>query len=248
LSYFNSYQMVTKVFKLMKKLIDWLAPKTCIVCTLMAEQAICGSCLEELPWLQHVCEICAQSLDMIHDFPICGQCLTNPPPVTRNITLFQYRFPVTSLITQLKFHQNLLYANALGGLLATRIQHCYQEAQEPLPDFILPVPLHRKRLFARGYNQALEIARPIQRQLHLPLEYRLIKRIKPTLPQTLIEAAKRKDNVKNAFALTTRIIGKHVAIVDDVITTFSTVLELARLLQNNGVERVDVWCIARAGG
>jgi ComF family protein len=183
-----------------------------------------------------------------YSFNQCGECLIHPPPVDRNVTLFHYESPITSLITQLKFNRKLAPANAFGILLAERIREVYEQAQLDLPEYILPVPLHKKRLATRGYNQALEISRPIKRRLNLELEFRAVKRIKPTAPQTLVAAKDRQSNVKDAFVVNSSFRSQHVAIVDDVSTTFSTVSELARALRKSGVQRVDVWCVAKAGG
>jgi ComF family protein len=113
------------------------------------------------------------------------------------------------------------------------------------PEWIIPVPLHAERLRERGYNQALEIARPIAKKLQIPLQTRYCTRILPTLAQASMTAEERRRNMKNAFAVEELFQARHVAIVDDVLTTGSTVSEFARMLKKSGVARVDVWCCAR---
>lgn len=166
-----------------------------------------------------------------------------PPPITQTIALFHYQQPIISLITKLKFRQKIIYARALGDVLGRQII----DSRAVLPELIIPVPLHKKRLIIRGFNQAAEIAKPISRLLNIPVDLSNVIRIKNTSPQTLTAASKRKANVKDAFAVKKDFFVRHVALVDDVITTFNTLSELAAVLLKQGVERVDAWCIAKAG-
>jgi ComF family protein len=113
------------------------------------------------------------------------------------------------------------------------------------PELIIPVPLHEKRLKERGYNQSLEIARPIARQLKIPLAISVCDRIKHTPPQSSLSKYERQQNLHGAFSIHRTIPVKHVVIFDDVVTTGSTVVELGKILHQAGIERVDVWCVAR---
>lgn len=177
---------------------------------------------------------------------ICGNCLANGPFFDVTYALFPYEWPVDSLIVKLKFHHQLCYAQALGELLTHKIQTVWYAAR-PLPDIILPVPLHPKRLRERGFNQALEIARPAAKALNLTMDVHGVKRIKATPPQSELPARKRKQNIANAFSVNKNYTGKHLAILDDVITTGHTVMELSRVLKENGAKQIDVWCCARRG-
>lgn len=116
--------------------------------------------------------------------------------------------------------------------------------QQPLPDLIIPMPLHRKRLQERGFNQALEIAKPVSRALKIPIDQAVI-RSKATLPQSTLHADERKRNMAKAFTTTRSYAGLHVAVIDDVMTTGHTVTALAQLLIRHGAARVDIWCCAR---
>ncbi len=177
---------------------------------------------------------------------LCGVCLTKPPPFNHTLALLTYIPPITRFITQLKFNRQLLYANMLGNLLAEKIKISKIQSPNSWPDCIIPVPLHRRRLRQRGFNQALEIAKPIAKKLHLPLDYKSCIRSKDTQPQSELPAKKRHHNLKNAFALKKSIATKRVAIIDDVMTTGNTLIELSKLLRKNGVEHIEVWCCARA--
>ena len=147
------------------------------------------------------------------------------------------------MITQLKFHHHLIYANLFGALLTKKITLAYQD--DRLPELIIPVPLHPSRLCERGFNQALEIAKPISKKLHLTINTQTCTRRINTLPQSLLPASERKSNIQHAFALIKNTSAKHIALVDDVITTGNTISELANTFKKIGVEKVDVWCCAR---
>jgi ComF family protein len=175
---------------------------------------------------------------------LCGSCLKEPPPYHRTIALFTYQPPIDGWILALKFHHKLIYAQLLGELLIQQLIASYHE--EDWPELIIPVPLHRMRLVERGYNQTVEIAKVISKRLKIPLNRLDCQRVKATAPQLSLPAQQRQRNVKNAFILKRPLCMQHVAIVDDVVTTGSTAKELTRLLLNNGVQRVDVWCTARA--
>jgi ComF family protein len=146
-----------------------------------------------------------------------------------------------ALISQLKFNQRLSHARLLGQLL---IDHLEREAAT-MPDLIVPVPLHRQRLMERGFNQALEIARPISRHFGIELKPGLCRRSKLTPAQTGLKRKERQKNLRNAFELTQEVTGRHIALVDDVITTGSTITELALILKRGGAKRVDAWSAAR---
>jgi len=150
---------------------------------------------------------------------------------------------VDHFIRALKFHQQLGLARLLGEQLARRLA---QEA--PRPDLIIPVPLHRARLRERGYNQALEIARPLARALGVPLDFRSLVRIRATAPQTGMTVKARRKNLRAAFALrdAAAVRNLRVALVDDVMTTGSTVQAAAKCLRAAGAREVEIWVIARA--
>lgn len=144
-------------------------------------------------------------------------------------------------MTKLKFGGHTKNARLLGLLLA---EHLKQTAQ--LPELIIPVPLHKLRYRERGFNQALEIARTVAKELNIPLDITSCQRTHDTPHQIGLTAIQRRKNLEKAFTLIKPIKTQHVAILDDVMTTGSTVHEIASLLKKAGVERVDVWVCARA--
>lgn len=147
------------------------------------------------------------------------------------------------LIKRFKFHADLGAGRLLAELLTQRIR----ADDERLPEVLLPVPLHPRRLRWRGFNQALEVSHILSRRLGPPTARELLRRVRPTVNQHGIDASQRRANVRGAFALTGALPAQHVALIDDVLTTGSTAAELTRLLLSAGAQRVEVWALARAG-
>jgi len=157
------------------------------------------------------------------------------------ISAFAYANPIKQLVTQFKYQRQLAVGALFAEILKPRVRSASQHV-----DAILPVPLHFSRLRQRGFNQALELARPLAKMLELPLLASQISRQKNTLEQSSLHAKQRRNNLRNAFVIEQDIPYKSVAIVDDVMTTGSTVEELSRILKRNGVKYIEVWCVARA--
>lgn len=200
---------------------------------------LCAPCRADLPFQTHACRACGVTLPVSG---LCGRCLVKPPFYQGVVSLFDYAPPVDGLITGLKYHGKLGHARLLGLLLAQRL---LQQGDEP-PEVVLPVPLHRRRLRERGFNQAVEIARPVAHALRIPIELHGCRRERMTSPQSTLPAARRRKNVSNAFAIARDFRWRRVAIVDDVMTTGHTVAALAHCLGRHGVEEVRVWVCARA--
>jgi ComF family protein len=171
----------------------------------------------------------------------CGLCQQHPPPFDRTHAVWRYATPLDALICRMKFHNDPAIAETLGKLLAISL------AAHPLsrPDAILPVPLHPRRLRQRGFNQALQIARPVARRLQLPLLTRHCHRRRDTQAQSDLPLHARRANMRGAFVFRRPVTARHVAIVDDVMTSGHTVAELCRQLRRQGVEEISVWCCAR---
>ncbi|MEJ6655901.1 MAG: ComF family protein [Pseudomonas sp.] len=233
------------------KVYNWLNIdqfNRCLLCLGSAAgipECLCHGCLSDLPWLGSACRQCA--LPMPFPDQLCGQCQHNQPAFSHVVTPFRYTFPLDSLIPSFKYHQQLTYGRLLARLLHQAVAHHYQERQQTLPDLLIPMPLHRVRQAQRGYNQALELARPIARLLNLPLDRHSLVRQRPTAPQQGLDAPARRQNLQNAFACRhpERIAGKHLALIDDVVTTGTTVNEASRILLDAGALSVSIWCVAR---
>ena len=160
----------------------------------------------------------------------------------RTRALAHYQRPIDRLILDLKYHRRLHVARSLGELML----HRWATTGTPTADLIMPVPLHASRLRSRGYNQSLEIARPLARALAIPLDAHSVQRVRATPAQANLPLAKRAANVRGAFATRARFDDKHVVIVDDVMTSGHTLNAVATCLARAGARSVEAWVVARA--
>jgi len=228
------------VFKRLREI--WPAPN-CVLCEAVSDNSLslCTACQQDLPWLLHCCQHCALPMQD-QQKTVCLQCQIEPPIFDEAVCALHYSTPVDYLIKRMKFGHQLSYAKVLGSLLA---QHLSQMDISSV-DAILPVPLHKSRLRQRGFNQALELAKDMRKYHGLPL-LTSVTRVVNTKAQTLVKGEDRALNLSGAFSIKSGVeLPRHIAILDDVITTGSTSNELARLLKAKGVEKVSVWAVARA--
>lgn len=218
----------------------WL-PSRCLLCGARGEKGLdlCAGCLADLPRNDCRCARCALPLES--PASLCGRCIRRAPPWDSAWAPFRYAYPLDRLEARFKFGADL----AAGRLLATLWTASHTAGERP--QAIVPVPLHRARLRSRGYNQALELARPLAKALGIPLWRDALRRTRATDAQTELSALQRRRNVRGAFvAHFEEGVPQHVAVLDDVFTTGATLAECARVLKRAGVERVDVWALARA--
>lgn len=221
--------------------VQAILPRFCILCgdRLDATQDFCPGCAAALPYLPHACPVCAAPYT---GRGACGQCQRRPPPFSATTALFHYANPVDRLIIGLKFHAQLQHARTLGVLMGEHLAAC----SAPLPDLIVPMPLHRTRLRHRGFNQAMELARPIARRLCVAVDATTLTRHRATGPQTELPLAARARNVRGAFSTRHDLRGLRIALVDDVMTTGHTATAAATALRKAGAAAVDLWVVARA--
>lgn len=222
---------------------EWLLPRHCLLCLGAAKGIdLCAGCRSALPRIQNPCRGCGVPLLTGRR---CARCLKRPPPFHRVRIPYLYTYPVSTLIHALKFGSRLHAAVVLGMLLAEYVE---SSGTRP-PQCIVPVPLHPKRQRQRGFNQSLEIARPLSARLSAPVSPGFVRRTKPTAAQSSLQsAASRRHNLRGAFSVEAGAMGwaRHVAIVDDVVTTGATAVALALALRNAGVTRIELWSVARA--
>jgi len=212
-----------------------LCPELCPRCDRPADRGFCVDCRREFPLVAAPCPTCG--------LPGSCDCTGRPEASWHIDTLaapYLYTRPVSDLLHRLKYGRERLLGRALGLLLADAL---------PNPadfDAIVPVPLHSTRLRERTFNQADEIARPIASQLRIRLLTRGIRRRLTTRPQASLARVERIANMAHAFSVACDLRGRHVAIVDDVITTGATINALAIALKRAGASRVAGWAVARA--
>lgn len=222
-----------------------LFPKYCVLCGFKSdtELELCQVCNQALPWLQDACYQCGAILEQGKESIRCRDCIISPPAFDRLCALFNYEMPISKLMPQLKFHDKLLYGKLLGQLLLQEYPKWYGLELEP--EALLPVPLADGRLRQRGFNQVLEILRPIMQTKKFPILSDHCVRVKSTKPQTKMSMRYRRRNLRGAFKMMQRIPYRHIAVVDDVYTTGSTIQAISEVLRKVGVEQIDVWCIFR---
>lgn len=169
----------------------------------------------------------------------CGKCLQYPPQFDRTIAAFSYDFPINQLVKALKFHDRLVLVNFLADALVTHI--------DVMPDVVIAMPLHPIRLRSRGYNQSQLLAARVAAQLKVTLGSELCHRVRDTPPQSSLPLKERDKNMRQAFAITDgeRVRGKHIAIVDDVMTSSASMEELAKVLKEAGATSVTACVVAR---
>ncbi|HEX7964321.1 MAG TPA: ComF family protein [Gammaproteobacteria bacterium] len=224
-------------------LLGLLYPAHCALCGGRGGRGLdlCQACFDELPWNRHACPRCAAPLPPDADAALCGACLKQLPSWDEAKSPLAYAYPVDKLVQRFKFEGDLAAGRLLGELLAE-----FLAAGGEKPDCIVPVPLHPERLKERGFNQAVELARPLSKRLKIGVRLDLCERVRATEVQSKLDSAERHKNLKGAFSVTGGVQGKHVALLDDVITTGVTVETLAREFRDAGAARVSVWSACRA--
>lgn len=222
--------------------MDALVPASCLLCgaPVRGPLDLCPGCAVELPWLAPGCRRCALPLPG-GPAPCCGACLRHAPRFAACTAAFVYGFPVRELILRFKLHGDLAAGRLLAHLLAQRVADP-PPAREGLT--LVPMPLHPRRLRARGFNQAERIARVLSTQLGLTLDQSIVRRALDTRDQKQLGAAARRANLHHAFEAA-RCPGRRLVIVDDVLTTGASADSLAAALLAAGAAEVRVWCLAR---
>lgn len=220
---------------------DYFAPGICLLCDshISGGSLLCHACTDDGPNPLPVCRRCGGLLPERGNICVC---IKNPRNLDRIIAVRSYHYPVNTLVHEMKYHGRLGLCREFGLAIAKLVH----TTGDPLPDCLIPVPMHRSRLRERGFNQALEIAHVVSDRLSLPMETNLITRFRPTIPQIDLNPAARARNVLGAFVVRKRINYEHVAIIDDVFTTGATAFELAKLLKLSGVGKVELWSYAIA--
>ncbi len=235
----------------MKSLLDLLLPPHCLLCgtanNLCHGIPLCEACSGDLLHNTHACALCAAALTgheqgLIDE--VCARCTQKTPVYDQLWAAFCYAQPLEWMIQQLKFSARLNFAPLLSTLMIHQLPPDFY--QQPLPEAIIPLPLHSLRLKKRGFNQSLLLAEPLAKRLRIPVDTRSCKRTINTEHQTGKNARQRQKNIKGAFSFENKNNYQHVVIFDDVVTTGSTVSELSKTIKRAGVSRVDVWCLARA--
>ncbi|MEH6651737.1 MAG: ComF family protein [Motiliproteus sp.] len=241
----------------------------CLLCRQPSRQtlALCQGCQQDLPYLGNHCIQCAEPLPdgligsrpspFNNERPLrCGRCLKKPPAFSRTLAPLLYLYPIDILIHRYKQHAEVSLTELLSRLFIIHLQQTLLRQQQPgnatptLPQQLIAVPLHRNRLYQRGFNQSAELTDALSRRLQIPVNRKACRRILDTPHQQGLSAKQRRHNLRHAFEVDATRLKQgggitHIALIDDVMTTGSTAQILAQQLRRAGAEQVDVWCIAR---
>ncbi|WP_419418972.1 ComF family protein [Legionella sp. D16C41] len=201
--------------------------------------AICNSCLALLRRLEHACVIC--QLPLADDSILqCGYCIKQKPIYDQVLTAYIFEEPLRTLIHQFKYQQALYLNSLLTKLMLDALPN-----QSYYSDCLIPIPLHPKRLYNRGFNQSVILAQALGKKLAIPVDLRVLHKTRNTQPQATLSRKQRHSNLNSSFTVHTNHY-QHVTIIDDLLTTGSTANEVAKALKDKNIQRVDIWCLARA--
>ncbi len=230
-------------------LLDGLFPHYCALCGLRSHRQVplCPECESEMPVNHHCCVRCAIPLPpagaLCNTARLCGSCLQNPPPFHRAIAPWLYDEYLAHLIHQWKFHRERRMTTLLAALWRQRVE------LQPTVDLLVPVPLHWRRRWQRGFNQSELLCRQLLATCpelkSSKLAHRLVRRQRPTAAQAGMNARQRAGNLNGAFTVRGPCDNLRIAIVDDVLTTGATAAAVADVLSTAGASYIEVWCLAR---
>lgn len=232
-------------------LLDPLLPSACALCGGpggAGGRAVCAACERACLVARARCPRCANPCAPPDAGRPCGACLASPPAFDATVAACDYAAPLDSLVLQLKFGAQLALAPWMARAVREAIAAASRTDPAPaLPELLCPVPLGPRRLVERGFNQALEVARPLARSLGIPVAPRLLERVRETAAQSGSAPGQRRRNVRGAFAVAAAaaVAGRHVGVVDDVMSSGHTLDEIAAVLKRAGAARVTNLVFAR---
>ena len=231
--------MIKLASRLGGRLVNAILPERCCLCLQRDSAGFCHQCQQLLPWIRSCCQHCGITMTIAG---ICGQCQNKRRGYDQLTIPFSYQHPVSSQIHQLKYHGQLSLVPALAKMLAMQVI----TSGSPLPRVLIPVPLHRKRLRDRGFNQAELIAKYTGKLLSIPVDYQLVSRTRNTVSQTELSASARRKNMQDAFTVSNPGRYDAVAVIDDVITSGATMDAVCTALRRHNFNHISAWAIARA--
>ena len=237
--------MRLQVDRVWDRIAGWCLPPHCVLCHGRGQPPLldlCAACEADLPVHPRPCPRCALPAGRGPDFSECARCRADSPPYDRCHAAFRYGFPLDGLVQGLKYEGQLASARVLGTLLGRSVRLAALHLDV---DVLVPVPLHPDKLAERGFNQSIEIARWVAREVGRPCDCASLRRTRSTRPQVGLPLSERLENLQQAFAVTDSLRGRRVALLDDVVTTGSTARECAWALRRAQAATVDVWCVAR---
>lgn len=214
----------------------FLPAQPCVLCGSLTQAGVwCADCDADLPRSGKAhCPVCALPTPT---GTACGQCLQHAPSFDLTVAAFTYAFPIDKLIQAMKFSAQLQLAARLADELIPHLT--------TTPDFLIAMPLHNTRLRERGFNQSQLLAKHLAQRTGIPLLNHACARTRNTSPQSTLSWQEREKNMHQAFTCSLDLSGKHIALVDDVMTTGASIEALANTVRRAGAQQISAWVIAR---
>ncbi len=215
---------------------------SCTLCGNSSSMRICPDCINYFASPQYACQQCA--LPLKHHALLCGACLKKPPIYDDIYSPYLYQAPLSHLLNDYKHREHNHTGRGLSELFCESISSHYQRQHLSLPEWVVPVPLHWRQQWQRGFNQSFLFSQTISQNLgvrHFPHA----KRVFATPMQKQLTRKQRLQNLRGCFKINKSLNGQSIAIVDDVMTTGATVNTLAKALKQAGAGKVTVWVLAR---
>jgi ComF family protein len=241
----------SQVYTTVDRWTGWLLPPRCVLCGRPGQRPaydLCAECEAEIPVVPNPCRRCGLTRNVADGEPDdgCAHCRGLDLPYSRCMAPWAYKYPVTQLVQGLKYQGALANARVFGTCMVVQALTAQADPWQRAA-LVVPMPLHPSRLVERGFNQAHEIARVVSRLLDLRLAGPGLRRIRHTAPQVGLTRQERAANLNGAFAADSSLVaGRHVVLIDDVVTTGSTAVGAAQALLLAGASGVVVWALARA--
>jgi ComF family protein len=241
--------LLDRVVSVKEALLDTIFPRSCVFCDsapVDPKSLLCQRCLGSIRVISHPfcskCGLPTAGLALQSD-GLCGRCLSSPPPYRRARYGAYYEGRLREALIRFKYYAALTVGETLSDLLVATFRRHYDRDEF---DVIVPVPVHRKRLFQRGFNQAVILAANLASKVTLPVDRRSLIKVKDTPPQAQLPRAQRVSNLRNSFSVRdpVNVLNKNVLLIDDVATTGSTLAEATKTLLKAGASRVDALVLA----
>jgi ComF family protein len=241
------------------KLHCFFGIKKCYLCDekIQTYPFFCDNCYLDLPKLNTKCSTCCLPLKLEKHDPftsnlLCGECISKPPSFSQTFCTFEYRFPINQIIRRIKYSKQRYWIRPLCQLLANEIALASIKSNHfTRPDILIPIPMHKSKIKIRGFNQADLIANFLSKNLNIPVAKKILLKTKNTKTQAQLNKKERMKNLEGSLSISKKttknnfLKGKHIALVDDVMTTKASCELASKLLLASGASRVDVLCLAR---
>lgn len=239
------FRSFTLIKDILKNFINFLSGEKCYICG-KKNFFICEDCGKTLAYIDgRNCSICLSSLQVesIENKLICGECLKNPPSFKKVFSLFWYEGAIREIVHEIKFRQKYYYLPELLGVAKKKIDNIFSEIGNI--DYIVPMPLSKKRKIKRGYNQALLIAKELSKISKVPILKDFLIKNKELPPLMSLSREERFKYIGGAFSIAKKKCVDTIVLVDDIITTTATVREASITLKKGGCNEIYVFTICR---